>query len=212
MARFLKLQNDYEKAAESIDLAIKLEPDQSKLYRLASEIAKARQKKLDYQIFLERLIDLEPLDGKAHYELGKLLHHPDDFDRVKLLFEISVDLLPDDPRPMFALAQHLYAGEKSLEDGSIKVQREPENAKKLLRKILSCSPRSTEAKILLAEIELKCDEEVVATRLLEEALEDKNASGKASYELGRIWEEKGDLDKAGKYYESAMESEDLWKK
>ena len=100
--------------------------------------------------------------------------------------------------------------EKSLEDGTINIQREPESAKKLLRKILSVTPRCSEAKILLAEIELISDEEVVATRLLEEALEDKNAKGEASYELGRIWEEKGDSDKAAAYYESAMESED-WK-
>ena len=210
MARLLSIQDDHEKAAQSIDQAIKLEPGQSKYYRLGCEIAKARQRTLEHQVFLEKLIDLDPLDGEAHYELGKLLHHPDDFDRVKLLFEISVDLLPDDTRPMFALAQHLYAGEKSLADGTINIQREPESAKKLLRKILSVTPRCSEAKILLAEIELISDEEIVATRLLEEALEDKNAKGEASYELGRIWEKKGDSVKAAAYYESAMESED-WK-
>ena len=149
--------------------------------------------------------------------MGKHITNSANFCTIRMIsialsffLKFQLDLLPDDPRPMFALAQHLYAGEKSLADGTINIQREPENAKKLLRKILSCSPRSTEAKILLAEIELKCDEEIVATRLLEEALEDKNAKGEASYELGRIWEEKGDLDKAAKYYESAMESED-WK-
>ncbi len=210
MARLFALQDDHEKAAQSLDQAIKHEPDQPKYYRLACEIAKACQRTLELQVFLERLIDLEPLDGEAHYELGKLLQHPDDFDRVKLLFEISMDLLPDDTRPMFALAQHLYAGEKSLADGSINIQREPESAKKLLRKILSVTPRNSEAKILLAEIELSSNEDFVATRLLEEALEDKNAKGEASYELGRIWEKKGDSDKAAAYYESAMESED-WK-
>ena len=179
MARLLALQDDHEKAAQSIDQAIKLEPDQTKYYRLACEIAKARQRTLEHQVFLERLIDLEPLDGEAHYELGKLLHHPDDFDRVKLLFEISMDLLPDDTRPMFALAQHLYAGEKSLADGTINIQREPESAKKLLRKILSVTPRSSQAKILLAKIELISKEEIVATRLLEEALGKEGGLGQS---------------------------------
>jgi len=208
MARLLVLQDDHEAAAESIDEAIKLEADQPKYYRLASDIARERQKTFERQLFLEKLIDLEPLDGKAHYELAKLLHHPDDFDRVRLLFEISIDLLPDDTHPMFSLAQHLYAGEKSLADGTISVQREPENAKKLLREILSVDPHESKAKILLAEIELKSDEEVVATRLLEEALEDKRAKGEASYELGLIWEKKGNLAKATRYYKSAMEHED----
>ena len=34
-------QDDHEKAAQSIDQAIKLEPGQSKYYRLGCEIAKA---------------------------------------------------------------------------------------------------------------------------------------------------------------------------
>lgn len=207
-ARLLVLQNDHDAAAKSIDEAIKLEPDQPKLYRLASDIAKDRRKSFERQLFLERLIDLEPLDGEAHYELGKLLHHPDDFDRVKLLFEIAIDLLPDDTHPMFSLAQHLYVGEKSLEDGTISVQRETESAKKLLREILSITTRQSKAKILLAEIELKSDEELSATRLLEEALEDKTTKGEASYELGLIWEKKGDAAKALRYYKSAMEHEE----
>lgn len=204
MARLLTLQDDHEAAAKSIDEAIKLEANQPKYYRLASDIARERKNSFERQLFLERLIDLEPLDGNAHYELGKLLHHPDDFDRVKLLFEIAIDLLPDDTHPMFSLAQHLYAGEKSLADGTISVQREPESAKKLLREILSVNPRESKAKILLAEIELKSDEEIAAIQLLEDALEDKRTNGEASYELGLIWEKKGNETKATKYYKSAM--------
>jgi tetratricopeptide (TPR) repeat protein len=207
-ARLLALQNDLESAAETIEEAITLEANQPKYFRLASDIAKDRQNLFERQHFLERLIDLEPLDGKAHYELGKLMHHPDDFDRVKLLFEISIDLLPNDTHPMFSLAQHLHAGEKSLPDGTICVQRELENAKQLLRKILSVDPRESKAKILLAEIELKSDEEIVAIRLLEEALEDQRTKGAASYELGLIWEKKGNTTKATRYYESAMEHEE----
>ena len=73
---------------------------------------------------LERLIDLEPLDGKAHYELGKLLHHPDDFDRVKLLFEISVDLLPDGHVPCSRL-HNIFMPEKVFGRREHKGQREP---------------------------------------------------------------------------------------
>jgi Tfp pilus assembly protein PilF len=204
MARLLALQDDHAGAAEAIDEAIKLEGNQSKYYKLASEIARVRQKSFEHQFFLESLIDLEPLDGKAHYELGKLLNHPDEFDRIKLLFEISIDLLPGDSQPLYSLAQHLYAGEKSLPDGTVSIQSEPEYAKKLLRELLSISPSESKAKILLAEIELKGDAENVATRLLEEALKDEKTKGEASYKLGLIWEKKGNKDKSTRYYKSAM--------
>jgi tetratricopeptide (TPR) repeat protein len=208
MATSQALQDENESASKSIDKAIEIEAEQPKYFRLASEIAKKRQISFEHQVFLERLIDLEPLDGEAHYELGKIFHHPDDFDRVKLLFEIAIELLPRNTRPMYSLACHLYQGEKSLEDGSIRLESDIPYAKKLLKKILAVNSGEAEAKILLAEIELKSDEEVSAVRLLEEALENQRSRGEAAYKLGLIWQKKDKRTKAKKYYLSAMEHED----
>lgn len=204
-ARLLFLRANNEKAAKSIDEAIKLEIGQPKYYRLAADIAKARQKTFELQLFLERLIDLDPLDGEAHYKLGKLLRHPDDFDRVKLLFEISIDLLPNNSRVMFSLAQHLFAGEKSLEDGSVSIERDSQSAKEILTKILTVDPGHGKAKIMLAEIELEENGKAIATRLLQEAFEGETERGQAAYMLGLISEEKGDFDQAETYFKAAME-------
>lgn len=203
-ARLHFLRDNNEKAAKSIDEAIKLEIGQPKYYRLAADIASARQKTFEQQLFLERLIDLDPLDGESHYKLGKLLYHPDDFDRVKLLFEISIELLPNNSRVMFSLAQHLFAGEKSLKDGSSSIVRDLKNAKEILNNILMVDPSHGKAKIMLAEIELEADGKTIATRLLQEVFEDEMEQGQAAYMLGLIWEEKGDFAKAESYFESAM--------
>jgi Tfp pilus assembly protein PilF len=207
-ARLHHLQDDNEDASTAIDQAIKIDEGQSKYYKLASEIAKERKKPHERQFFLERLIDLEPLDGETHYELGKLLHHPDDFDRVKLLLEISIDLLPQDTQPLYSLAQHLYAGEKSLPDGTVSIQSDPDYAKRLLTKLLSLEPSESKAKLLLAQIELKGDAKQIAESLYTEAFKDQSTKGEAAFRLGLIWEEKGNMEKSMRFYRVAMKFEE----
>ena len=209
-AQLHHLQHDNEDASDAIDEAIKIDESQSKYYKLASEIAKKRKKPQERQFFLEGLIDLEPLDGETHYELGKLLHHPDDFDRVKLLLEISIDLLPLDTQPLYSLAHHLYVGEKSLPDGTLTIQSDPDYARQLLRKLLSLEPSECKAKLLLAEIELKAEAEDIAVSLYTEALKDDATKGEAAFRLGLIWEQKGKKEKSKKLYRVAMKFEE-WK-
>lgn len=209
-AQLHHLQDDNEDASDAIDEAIKIDESQSKYYKLASEIAKKRKKPQERQFLLERLIDLEPLDGETHYELGKLLHHPDDFDRVKLLLEISIDLLPLDTQPLYSLAHHLYVGEKSLPDGTVTIQSDPDYARQLLRKLLSLEPSECKAKLLLAEIELKGEAEDIAISLYTEALKDGATKGEAAFRLGLIWEQKGKKEKSKKFYRVAMKYEE-WK-
>ena len=203
-ARLLHLQDDYQGASKAIARAIQLDEGQSRYYKLASEIARLGQNLHERQFFLERLIDLEPLDGEAHYEFGKLLHHPDDFDRAKLLLEISIDLLPQKTQPLYSLAQHLYAGEKSLPDGTASIQSNPDYAKRLLSKLLLIKPGESKAKLLLAQIELKGDAKQVAESLYMEAFKDEKTRGEAAFNLGLIWEDKGNNVKSKRFYKAAM--------
>ena len=207
-ARFLHLQKEYDCASAAIERAIKLDELQSEYFHLAAEIAEGRERPNERQFFLERLIDLEPLEGNAHYELAKLLHHPDDFERVKLLLEISIDLLPRDARPLLSLAQHLYAGEKSLADGTVSIESDPCHAKQLLGKLLSIDPKDSPSKLLLAQIELENNSTKVAEALYMEAFGDKKTKGEAAYRLGLIWEEKGNAKNAVKFYKAAMETDE----
>jgi tetratricopeptide (TPR) repeat protein len=209
-AKLHNLQEENEDASNAIDQAIKLDEGQSKYYKLASEIARMRGTPHERQFFLERLIDLEPLDGEAHYEFGKLLHHPDDFDRAKLLLEISIDLLPQNTQPLYSLAQHLYDGEKSLPDGTVSIQSDPDYAKRLLSKLLLIKPCESKAKLLLAQIELKGDAKQVAESLYMEAFKDEKTKGEAAFRLGLIWEEKGNREKSMRFYKVAMKF-DEWK-
>jgi len=207
-ARFLHQQKEYDGASAAIERAINLDELQSEYFHLAAEIAEESERPNERQFFLERLIDLKPLDGNAHYELGKLLHHPDDFERVKLLLEISIDLLPRDARPLLLLAQHLYAGEKSLADGTVRIESDPGYAKQLLGKLLSIDPKDSRSKLLLAQIELENYSTKVAEALYMEAFGDKKTKGEAAYRLGLIWEEKGDSKNSVKFYKAAMETDE----
>ena len=206
-ARLLRLQGDFEGASASIGSAIELEPDKPSYFKLASEIAKSRQNVQELQFFLERLIDLDPLDGESHLDLARLLRHPDDFARVKLLLEISVDLLPGDTRPLFDLARHLYAGESSLPDGTLKAQPAPDAAEALLRKMLEIDENHSEAKMLLAEIKLEDESDKDALLLLQEAYEDRKTKGDAAIQLGIIWSQKGNAEKAMGYFKQAIKFE-----
>lgn len=211
-AKLRYLKDDQEGASKAIGKAIKLNENQSEssYYKLAAKIAKQRNNSQDHQFFLERFIDLEPLDGEAHYDLGMLLHHPDDFDRVKLLLEISIDLLPNKTQPLFSLAHHLFVGEKSLPDGTVSIQSDPDHAKQLLRKLLSINPNENQAKLLLAKIELKNDAQPVAESLYMEAFKDQATKGEAAFQLGLIWEDKGDNKKSARFYKEAVKFEE-WK-
>ena len=73
-------------------------------------------------------------------ELGKILNHPDDFEQAKLLFEISIDLLPRQTLPILLLVKHLIKGAKSQEDGTIYYAPDFETSKNLLQKAHQINP------------------------------------------------------------------------
>lgn len=207
-AKLLSLQNNHVHAAGAIGKAIELNDSDPKYYKLASNVARMSNNSTENQFFLERLIDLEPLNGLAHYELGQLLHHPDDFDRGILLWEIAIDLLPGDVRPLYSLAQKLYVGEKSSLDGTIRLEPDLEYSKKLLQKVISLSPNHGKAKMLLAEIELLEGEEQAAEALYKELLKDNDLKGKAALQIGQIKQRNGDKEKSKFYYEHAIKSKE----
>ena len=51
---------------------------------------------LAQQQILESIIDIEPTNGNAHLNLGKLINDPLEFEKKKLILEIAFDLLPSD--------------------------------------------------------------------------------------------------------------------
>ena len=103
---------------------------------------------------LEKLIDLCPLNGEVHLKLAKLLSHPDDFHRAKLLFEISIELLPDQTEPLVSLAKLLYKGLQSSPDGSVISKPDFSACRHYLAKAIELDSSCPKALIQLAKIAL----------------------------------------------------------
>ena len=77
----------YEEALSCIKKSINLQANESKSYWLAYEILLASNQQHLAIPYLEKLTDLSPLDGKAFFELAKLLHNSSELVRKKLLLE-----------------------------------------------------------------------------------------------------------------------------
>ena len=65
-----------------------------------------------YDLKEEKLIDLDALDGEAHFKLSRLVTDAHDFSRRKLLLEIAIELLPKNILPMMDLALLLLKNRK----------------------------------------------------------------------------------------------------
>jgi tetratricopeptide (TPR) repeat protein len=132
--------------ASSGDLA-----DAISRFRLAELLAAKGQVKAAADQ-LENVISLDHFNGEAHFRLATFLEHPDDFDRVKLLLEIAIDLLPEDSRPCFHLARLLDKGEKSDREGNIFREPDYTSAKQRYEQTLHLSPSHGPANLRLGVI------------------------------------------------------------
>jgi tetratricopeptide (TPR) repeat protein len=129
--------------ASSGDLA-----DANSRFRLAELLAAKGQVKAAADQ-LETVISLDHFNGEAHFLLATFLEHPDDFDRVKLLLEIATDLLPEDPRPCFHLAQLLDKGEKSDREGNLFRESDYTSARQCYEQTLCLTPSHGPANLRL---------------------------------------------------------------
>ena len=99
------IKRNYAEAFEFINKAISKNPNHIESYKLGADIcSKANDQFIEIR-YLEKLIDLEPLNGNAHLRFAKLITDSTDFDRKKLLLEISADLLPHSTEPIWELAK-----------------------------------------------------------------------------------------------------------
>ena len=99
------IKQNYAEAFKFINKAISKNPSHIESYRLGADICSKANDQFHEIRYLEKIIDLEPLNGGAHVRLSKLITDPTDCERKKLLLEISVDLLPHSTEPIWELAQ-----------------------------------------------------------------------------------------------------------
>ena len=99
------IKRNYAEAFEFIDKAISKNSNHIESYRLGADICNKANDQINEIRYLEKLIDLEPLNGNAHLRFANLITDSTDFDRKKLLLEISADLLPHSTEPIWELAK-----------------------------------------------------------------------------------------------------------
>lgn len=100
------LTNDTSKAVNELENILFKKKLDIKFYELGLLIYKKNENFTGQQKMLEKIVDLDPSNGIAHLEFGKLINDPADFEKKKLLLEISLDLLPKNPEPAWELAKY----------------------------------------------------------------------------------------------------------
>ncbi|MBU62608.1 MAG: hypothetical protein CMI26_08910 [Opitutae bacterium] len=159
--------------------------DATSRFRLAELLAAKGQVKAAADQ-LESVVSLDHLNGEAHFRLATFLEHPDDFNRVKLLLEIAIDLLPEDPRPSYHLAQLLDKGEKSDREGNILREPDYTSAKQYYEQTLRLNPSYGPANLRLG-IMLEGEGDIqAAIDCYEKAAKVKGIAGDALFCLAKL--------------------------
>jgi predicted Zn-dependent protease len=99
------IKKNYAEAFEFINKAISKNPSHIESYRLGADICNKTNDQFNELSNIEKLIDLEPLNGSTYLRFAKLINDSTDFERKKLLLEISADLLPHSTEPIWELAK-----------------------------------------------------------------------------------------------------------
>ena len=99
------IKRNYAEAFEFINKAISKNPNHIESYKLGADICSKANDQFHEIRYLEKLIDLEPLNGSAHLRFAKLITDPQISIERSYYLEISVDLLPHSTEPIWELAQ-----------------------------------------------------------------------------------------------------------
>ncbi len=191
--KFHILSKEYEKALVSLENAIQMDPHNPEFYKMALQLDTLSGRPTNRK-YLETLIDLCPTDGVIHMELGKILNHPDDFEQAKLLFEVSIDLLPRQTLPILLLVKHLIKGAKSQEDGTIYYAPDFETSKKLLQKAHQINPNELETIYLLGEIFYLQKEYKPSKENFKLCIKKNFKLGSSHYRLAKIYFAEDDIE------------------
>ncbi len=192
-------QGKYNESLKSIDRAILLEPNNARFYKLGIELFYATQKEHLAVPYLEKLIDIDRLDGDAHFKLSKLIVDSNEIRRKKLLLEISVDLMPDYVPPIMDLALLLV----KIADASQYEKFDKEScrfeAEKLFTKITKLDPKLGKPWYHLGILNFKKNKKETAEKLFYKSLELDDTKGISAYKLGLMNLEKKDFILAEKF-------------
>ena len=147
-AKLLYLTDHVDESISILEKVLSYKNKDIKFYDLALKVHKKNNDILAQQQILESIIDIEPTNGNAHLNLGKLINDPLDFEKKKLILEIAFDLLPSDSRPSWELAKLYINSDDSSSNKALKKSQYFEKALKYLQTALKIKP--TESKYIFA--------------------------------------------------------------
>ena len=205
-AKLKHSQGNLIEASATIEKAIAIDPNKSDYHFLALDIHLQSGNNAYAIESLERLIDLCPVNGEIHLRLARLLTHPDDFHRAKLLFEISIELLPKKIDPLLSLASFLYRGAQSSPDGTVTKIPDLTGSRKYLDKALELDADSAEARYQMAKIAFDLEEYASAKNHLNFCLNESSTKAEAHFLLANIDLLSNEEDSAITHFQKAAES------
>ena len=179
-------QGRHNDALKTLENAIKLNPDKSKFYKLASDICHSNNQDHHSIPYLEKLIDLDALDGEAHFKLSRLITHTHDFPKRKLLLEISIDLLPGNISPMMDLALLLVRTANEPECKKEDINTYTKEAENLFWNITKISPQLGIPWYQLGILNFNKNKLNEAEKFLYKSLEFDDSKGISAFILGNI--------------------------
>lgn len=207
LAKLLIGEGENEQALDHLQAAAAGDLDDPDSRFQIAELLAANGRAKDAADQLTKVVELDPLNGEAHYRLAVLLEHPDDFDRAKLLFEISIDLLPDDSRPVFKLAQLLDRGEKNDREGNLIREPDQGTARRHYEHALSLSPNHGPTLLRLGSMLERDGDMRAANRHYNLASKIEKTAGEAFLRLAHLSRSAKEQDKVKKFLSLAANKE-----
>lgn len=191
---------NYEKAISYVDKAISIEPNNPASYQLAQEILFANNKQHLAIPYLEKLTDLNPLDGRAYFTLAQLLNEGDEWKRKKILLEISIELLPDNVAPKVDLALLIMQINSEIIDENYDDKPNLDEAEKLFESVIETQPTFGIPWFFLGKLNLLKKKSRTAKKKFEEAHKYTETKGKSAYQLGLLSLQYNNTKKAEEYF------------
>ena len=195
----------HDDALKALENAILLDPLKSKYYKLASDIYHSNKQSHLAIPYLEKLIDLDALDGEAHFKLSRLITDAHDFPRRKLLLEISIDLLPNNTSPMMDLALLLVKSANEHECAKEDRNHYTKEAEKLFLNITKINPKLGKPWYHLGILNFNKNKLKEAEKFLYKSLEFDDSKGVSAYKLASLNLKKKKWDSAQNFFKIALQ-------
>jgi tetratricopeptide (TPR) repeat protein len=193
----------YDQALKEIEVAAKITPDDSDIYKLRGKIYEAQK---NYPKAFEnfRIVSSYfPADIEFRGKLGQAYENLGDLAGAAKQFQKAIEHAPGDSRGYYSLAR-VYAKDHDIE-----------HARQALRKAIEIDPENTEEILKVGDIIYEQKNYDLALKIYSKALEANKDLATVNHKLGRLYIDLKDYDKARMRFKKGLaidkDNEDLKK-